>query len=193
MNVSIARVPGIEYRPVDLVIGMRKVVERAGWSDNGQIALTCSQEEAALHPRHQIHGEAIKPSRVDGEIVRDDADYDFFIQEFNDTIFHDIWRDNCEGLYRMRLMKLAPKTGLSFHEDFHARFHMAIVTNPAAFFLTTANGAWNKPTHDGFSLPGVAVSHIPVDGRMYRVNTRAHHTVYNGGNDDRIHLVVSGP
>ena len=192
MNGSIARVPGIEYKPHELHIAMHQVVRRTGWSDNGQIALTCSEEESRLHPRHQIFGDAIKPSRENGEIVRNDSDYTFFIQEFNDTLFYDIWREHCEGLCRMRLMRLMPKTGLSFHEDFCARFHFAITTNPAAFFLTTENDDWAE-TQDGFTLPGVSVSHIPADGRMYRVNTRRLHTVYNGGNTERIHLVVSGP
>ena len=82
---------------------------------------------------------------------------------------------------RARFMRLLPKTGLTVHADNSERYHLVINTNKDAFIAQTMNNG------------GIAAVcyHIPADGYFYKVDTTKRHFVYNGGQVDRIHLVVS--
>ena len=82
---------------------------------------------------------------------------------------------------RIRYMRLLPKTGLSVHHDFESRYHLVLKTNPNCYFLDC--------------VPVIETAtrgyHIPADGFFYRVDTTRNHTVYNGGWEPRIHLVLN--
>jgi hypothetical protein len=83
-------------------------------------------------------------------------------------------------LGRIRYMRLRPKTGLMVHHDQEARFHFVLKTNPHSYvFLTNPQ-------------PGIDVSgwNVPCDGHFYKIDTTKEHFVYNGGDTDRIHLVI---
>lgn len=82
---------------------------------------------------------------------------------------------------RCRYMRLMPKTGLSVHPDFECRYHLVFKTNPHAYFLEC------EP--DG-ELAAKAY-HIPADGHFYKVDTTRNHSVFNGGWEERIHLVLA--
>ena len=73
------------------------------------------------------------------------------------------------------------KTGLSIHPDAEPRYHIALQTSPRALFLDC--------TQEGDVM--AKAYHIPADGYFYKVNTLREHTVFNGGWDPRIHLVLS--
>jgi hypothetical protein len=90
---------------------------------------------------------------------------------------------------RVRFMRLLPKTGLSVHRDAELRYHLVLKTNPNAY-IAHATGDIN-PLHS--DLPTTAACyHIPQDGHWYEIDTRETHWVYNGGWEERIHLVVCG-
>ena len=82
---------------------------------------------------------------------------------------------------RARFMRLMPKTGLSVHFDNTERYHLVIETNKYSYISHTMQG------------PQVAAIsyHLPADSMFYKVDTTREHFVYNGGNEDRIHLVIS--
>lgn len=82
---------------------------------------------------------------------------------------------------RCRYMRLMPKTGLSVHPDFECRYHLVFKTNPHAYFLDC------EP--DGATV--AKAYHIPADGHFYKVDTTRNHTVFNGGWEERIHLVLA--
>ncbi len=87
---------------------------------------------------------------------------------------------------RVRFMRLHSKRGLSVHSDSETRFHLALKTNSKAYFGQTIHP--KKGTSD---LPIRSISyHIPADGNWYEVDTTKEHFVYNGGTEERIHLVV---
>jgi hypothetical protein len=80
---------------------------------------------------------------------------------------------------RVRYMRQPPKRGLSVHRDLETRYHFVLKTNPFAFF--------------GFTQPGPVTAqcyHIPSDGYFYHADTTQEHFVYNGGWEERIHLVI---
>lgn len=93
---------------------------------------------------------------------------------------------------RIRFMKLMPKTGLSVHNDFEHRYHLVLKTNNYAYFGKTFKLKNTDPDNIETSLFSGGVYHIPADGYWYEVDTTKEHWVYNGGAEERIHLVVCG-
>jgi hypothetical protein len=83
---------------------------------------------------------------------------------------------------RIRFMRCMPKTGLSYHKDENNRYHLVIQTNPGAFFIGAVEGK-EEIAH---------CFHIPRDNHFYKVTTVNSHTIYNAGNEPRIHLVICG-
>jgi hypothetical protein len=81
---------------------------------------------------------------------------------------------------RVRFMRCMPKCGLSYHVDESIRYHLVIATNPSAFFIGAVEGK-DEIAH---------CFHLPRDNYFYKVDTTVLHTVYNAGNDPRIHLVI---
>lgn len=108
-----------------------------------------------------------------------EKDFRFFNEEFKNTYFYEIYREMQKrtngAIGRVRLMRLPPKVCYSLHRDSTIRFHLALVSNPQAFLLFA---------------PAELIS-IPVDGSVYAVDTRRAHSAFNGGDEDRIHLVMS--
>jgi hypothetical protein len=82
---------------------------------------------------------------------------------------------------RIRYMRLLPKTGLSIHADAEPRYHLALRTTPKALFFDCT-------PKDDVMATGY---HIPADGCFYKVDTTREHTVFNGGWEPRVHLVLS--
>lgn len=85
---------------------------------------------------------------------------------------------------RVRLMRLPPHQGLSVHYDTEERFHLVIKTNLKSYIChnTGENNIQLNPIAQCY--------HLPLDGYWYKVKTTEVHWVYNGGETDRIHLVV---
>jgi hypothetical protein len=89
---------------------------------------------------------------------------------------------------RVRFMRLLPKTGLSVHQDRESRYHFVLKTNPRAYI---AHEVIKKIESSDVNMTGITY-HLPADGQWYKVDTRQVHYVYNGGDEERIHLVVCG-
>lgn len=90
---------------------------------------------------------------------------------------------------RIRIMRLLPKTGLSVHKDKELRYHLVLQTNSRAYIAHETSDI--DPTRS--ILPTTAACyHLPNDNHWYEIDTRETHWVYNGGNEERIHLVVCG-
>lgn len=106
-------------------------------------------------------------------------DFRFFNEEFKDTYFHEIFTRMQEytggKIRRFRLMNIPPKTCYSMHQDPTVRYHLVLRTNEQAFFVFQKLGAF----------------FLPADQHIYWVNTRHFHTAMNGGQEDRVHLVMS--
>lgn len=89
---------------------------------------------------------------------------------------------------RVRFMRLMPKTGLSVHSDDTFRYHYVIKTNPHSYIAQK----YNITKSDSDVASTYITYHLPDDGYWYKVDTRQSHWVYNGGQEERIHLVMCG-
>lgn len=76
------------------------------------------------------------------------------------------------GMYRSRLMKLAPKSCYTYHRDPTQRMHIPLLTNENNFFVIDD-----------------VVSRYPADGSHYLVDTRKKHTFVNASIEYRLHIV----
>lgn len=85
---------------------------------------------------------------------------------------------------RIRIMKLMPKTGLTVHSDLETRYHYVVKTNDKSYMC------FNDIDHSDSDCRA-ACYHIPQDQQWYFCDTTKTHWVYNGGDSDRIHIVVN--
>jgi hypothetical protein len=114
-----------------------------------------------------------------GKWVHREADFRHFNLEFKESYFYELYeclQQFTNGrIGRVRLMHLAPKACYSMHRDPTVRYHFVLRTNPQAFLIFEE---------------GRVVS-LPANGEVVWVDTRHRHTAINGGEDSRIHLVMS--
>lgn len=154
---------------------LEKILARVPFDDKNQINLT------ALNSNQQ------DPYLYNGSLYSHDTqsfekketDFSYFMDTFRDLIFFQIYQALKNSLPfelgRMRILKLAPRSCYSMHEDDGVRFHIALKTNSHAYLVFKNSGAY----------------HIPADGSVYGSNTMLEHTAMNGGLEERIHLVLS--
>ena len=101
------------------------------------------------------------------------SDYIILNDIYKDTVFADVIRD-MHG-ERSRIMHMQPHTTYSVHKDKSPRYHLALITNPNAYFIF--------PTLN-------EIVHIPADGYVYEVDTTILHSFVNCGKE-RDHLVMA--
>ena len=80
---------------------------------------------------------------------------------------------------RIRFMRANSKMGLSMHYDHQPRYHLVVKTNPSAIIAECFR-------HNPVRSIGY---HLPANSHWYKVDTTREHFVYNGGWNERIHLV----
>jgi hypothetical protein len=108
--------------------------------------------------------------------IRDERDYRVLIPELRGTYFETVLESLPFEPCRARLLGLVRRACYSTHRDPRPRYHIAIVTSPHALVV--------------FPEAQLVVN-IPADGCVYYLDTREPHTALNGGEELRIHLVVS--
>ena len=74
---------------------------------------------------------------------------------------------------RVRILLKEPRSTLSWHRDPEPRLHIPIITNPGAIMV----------------VDNIA-KHLPADGSVWITNNTKYHNAFNGGEEDRIHLVA---
>ena len=113
------------------------------------------------------------PKAKKKSIIKDQSEYKILNEAYEGTVFADIIQDvNGE---RARIMEMNPSTTYTVHKDNSPRYHLALITNPNAYFIF--------PTLN-------QIMHIPADGCLYEVDTTILHSFVNCG-PDRTHLVIS--
>ena len=120
-----------------------------------------------------------KPDSTGVEVQReskiDEHKYTEFVEDFKDTYFKEVY-DQLTKKYklgRMRLLLKEPRSTLSWHRDPEPRLHIPIYTNPGAIMV----------------VDNVA-KHMPADGSVWITNNTKYHNAFNGGEENRVHLVA---
>jgi len=103
------------------------------------------------------------------------------LPEYTKQVLEDLMQKENVNFGRVRYMRLMPKTGLTVHTDKEQRYHLVMTTNRFSMF---------GHVYEGSEELG-KVYHMPADSHFYKVDTTLGHFVYNGGWEERIHLVCS--
>ena len=120
-----------------------------------------------------------KPDSTGKEVTRDvsidESKYTEFLKDFEHTYFKEVY-DQLSKKYklgRVRLLLKEPRSTLSWHRDPEPRLHIPIYTNPGAIMV----------------IDKVAL-HMPADGSVWVTNNLMYHNAFNGGEENRVHLVA---
>ena len=120
-----------------------------------------------------------KPDKSGKEVSRDveinESEYSEFIPDYKNTYFKEVF-DTLSKKYklgRVRILLKEPRSTLSWHRDPEPRLHIPIITNPGCLMV----------------IDNVA-KHMPADGSVWITNNTKYHNAFNGGEENRIHLVA---
>ena len=120
-----------------------------------------------------------RPDSSGKEAMRDEmineAAYSEFIGDYKETYFKEVF-DVLSSKYRLgrvRVLLKEPRSTLSWHRDPEPRLHIPIITNPGCKMV----------------IEDVA-QHMPADGTVTITNNVKYHNFFNGGEQERIHLVA---
>ena len=120
-----------------------------------------------------------KPDESGKEVVRDkpidESKYSEITKEFKNTYFEEVYKTLSKKfkLGRVRILLKEPRSTLSWHRDPEPRLHIPIITNPGSIMV----------------IDNVA-KHLPADGSVWITNNTKYHNAFNGGEENRIHLVA---
>ena len=120
-----------------------------------------------------------KPNSSGKEELRakqiDESSYTEFVKDLEDTYFKEVYDALSKKfkLGRVRILLKEPRSTLSWHRDPEPRLHIPIITNPGCIMV----------------IENVA-KHLPADGSVYITNNVKYHNAFNGGEENRVHLVA---
>ena len=120
-----------------------------------------------------------KPDKSGKEVSRDFAinenAYTELVPEFKNTYFEKVIQviSSKYKLGRVRILLKEPRSTLSWHRDPEPRLHIPIITNPGCLMV----------------IDNVA-KHMPADGSVWITNNTKYHNAFNGGEENRVHLVA---
>ena len=120
-----------------------------------------------------------KPDHSGKEALRDkminERAYTEFVKDFEKTYFKEVYEQLSKKfkLGRVRILLKQPRSTLSWHRDPEPRLHIPIITNPGCIMV----------------IENVA-KHLPANGSVYITNNLKYHNAFNGGEENRVHLVA---
>ena len=114
-------------------------------------------------------------TEVSRDVPIDESQYNEFVKDFEHTYFKEVY-DTLSSKFklgRVRILLKEPRTTLSWHRDPEPRLHIPIITNPGCLQV----------------IENVA-KHLPADGSAWITNNTKYHNAFNGGEENRVHLVA---
>ena len=162
------------------IIKIKKFEGPSGITNFGAISLTQIPGDPNSIKGHMARGIYwTKPDQSGKEVSRDigidESSYSEFIEDYNNTYFKEVY-DNLSSRYklgRVRILLKQPRSTLSWHRDPEPRLHIPIITNPGSIMV----------------IDNIA-KHMPADGSVWITNNTKYHNAFNGGEENRIHLVA---
>ena len=105
----------------------------------------------------------------------DESKYTELLPEFKGTYFEHVFNTLKENfkLGRVRILLKEPRSTLSWHRDPEPRLHVPIITNKGCRMVIED-----------------VCKHMPADGSVTITNNTKYHNFFNGGEQNRIHLVA---
>ena len=162
------------------IIKTKKFDDGGGISHFGAICLTRKPGDPESIMGSKARGIYwTKPDKSGLEVSRDinidESKYSEFIPDYENTYFKEVF-DTISKKYklgRVRILLKEPRSTLSWHRDPEPRLHIPIITNPGCLMV----------------IDNVA-KHMPADGSVWITNNTKYHNAFNGGEENRVHLVA---
>ena len=162
------------------IIKTKKFEDGGGISHFGAICLTRKPGDPESVKGSRARGIYwTKPDKSGTEVSRDinidESEYSEFIPDYENTYFKEVF-DVISSKYklgRVRILLKEPRSTLSWHRDPEPRLHIPIYTNPGSIMVI------DKTAH-----------HMPADGSVWITNNTKYHNAFNGGEENRVHLVA---
>ena len=162
------------------IIQTKKFDDGGGISHFGAICLTRKPGDPESIKGHKARGLYwTKPDKSGKEFSSDipinESEYSEFVPDYENTYFKEVF-DVLSSKYklgRVRILLKEPRSTLSWHRDPEPRLHIPIITNPGCLMV----------------IDNVA-KHMPADGSVWITNNTKYHNAFNGGEENRIHLVA---
>ena len=162
------------------IIQTKKFDDGGGISHFGAICLTRKPGDPESVKGQKSRGIYwTKPDKSGKEVSRDininEKENSEFVPDYENTYFKEVF-DVLSSKYklgRVRILLKEPRSTLSWHRDPEPRLHIPIITNPGCLMV----------------IDNVA-KHMPADGSVWITNNTKYHNAFNGGEENRIHLVA---
>ena len=162
------------------IITTKKFDDGGGISHFGAICLTRKPGDPESVKGSKARGIYwTKPDKSGTEVSRDikidESEYSEFVPDYENSYFKEVF-DILSSKYklgRVRILLKEPRSTLSWHRDPEPRLHIPIITNPGCLMV----------------IENVA-KHLPADGSVWITNNTKYHNAFNGGEENRIHLVA---
>ena len=162
------------------IIKIKKFETAGGVSHFGAICLTRVPGDPESIKGDKARGLYwTKPDKSGNEVSRDvaidESSYTELVPEFKNTYFKEVIEalSSKYKLGRIRILLKEPRSTLSWHRDPEPRLHIPIITNPGCLMV----------------IDNVA-KHLPADGSVWITNNTKYHNAFNGGEENRVHLVA---
>ena len=179
------KVPNIKFDIYKLRSDLEKILAKKkfntlGIKNFGAISLNQIPGNKDSVEGHNVRGVYwTLPDETGKEAKRDkpieESKYTELVPEFHNTYFEEVYnilKRNFK-LGRVRILLKEPRSTLSWHRDPEPRLHIPIITNSGCRMVI-----------EDFA------HHMPADGTVTITNNTKYHNFFNGGEQDRIHLVA---
>jgi hypothetical protein len=179
------KVPNLSFDVEKLRVDLEGVLKKKnfntlGIKNFGAISLNQIPNDESSITGNNVRGVYwTKPDETGKEVSRDvqidESKYTQLVSDFQNTYFAEVYEALRKKfkLGRVRILLKEPRSTLSWHRDPEPRLHIPIITNPGCMMV----------------IENVA-KHLPADGSVTITNNTKYHNFFNGGEQDRIHLVA---
>ena len=179
------KVPNIKFDISKLKLDLKKILNKKkfnslGIKNFGAISLNQIPGDKESIEGHNVRGTYwTLPDETGKEAIRDipidESKYTELVSDFHNTYFEEVYNTLRKKfkLGRVRILLKEPRSTLSWHRDPEPRLHIPIISNPGCIMV----------------IDNVA-KHMPADGSVWVTNNTKYHNAFNGGEENRIHLVA---
>ena len=178
-------VPNITFNITKLKKDLKEILIKKrfnslGIKNFGAISLNQIPGDKKSIEGHNVRGTYwTLPDETGKEAIRDvpidESKYTELVSDFRNTYFEEVYKTLRKNfkLGRVRILLKEPRSTLSWHRDPEPRLHIPIITNLGCRMV----------------IDNVA-QHLPADGKVTITNNTKYHNFFNGGEQERIHLVA---
>ena len=185
INNDFYQVPDLSFNINMLKKDLEKIMKKSKYQTLGitnfhAIPMNMIPGDESSIQGHNVRGVYwTKPDDTGKEVKRDkpidESKYTELISDFKKTYFEEVYNALRKKfkLGRVRILLKEPRSTLSWHKDPEPRLHIPIITNPGSIMV----------------IDNVA-KHMPADGSVWITNNTKYHNAFNGGEENRVHLVA---